>query len=80
MSRAVFDEAVAAPSSTAASLARFSASEAFSKVAAEAVQIHGGIAITWEYDIQFYFKRAPGSAALFRPPREHLRTLESEVL
>jgi alkylation response protein AidB-like acyl-CoA dehydrogenase len=78
--RAVVDEAIAAPSPSAASLARFSASEAFSKVAAEAVQIHGGIAITWEHDIQFYFKRAHGSAALFGPPREHLRRLESEVL
>jgi alkylation response protein AidB-like acyl-CoA dehydrogenase len=78
--RAVVNEAVAAPSSTSAALARFSASEAFSKVAAEAVQIHGGIAITWEHDIQLYFKRAHGSAQLLGPPREHLRRLESEVL
>jgi alkylation response protein AidB-like acyl-CoA dehydrogenase len=48
-------------------------------VAAEAVQMHGGIAITWEHDIQLYFKRAHGSAQLLGPPREHLRRLESEV-
>jgi alkylation response protein AidB-like acyl-CoA dehydrogenase len=78
--RAVVNEAVAEPSATSAALARFSASEAFSKVAAEAVQIHGGIAITWEHDIQLYFKRAHGSAQLLGPPREHLRRLESEVL
>jgi alkylation response protein AidB-like acyl-CoA dehydrogenase len=77
--RAVVDEAVAEPSPTSAALARFSASEAFSKVAAEAVQMHGGIAITWEHDIQLYFKRAHGSAQLLGPPREHLRRLESEV-
>jgi alkylation response protein AidB-like acyl-CoA dehydrogenase len=77
--RAVVDEAVATPSSTAAALAQFTASEAFSKVAAEAVQMHGGIAITWEHDIQLYFKRAHGSAQLLGPPREHLRRLESEV-
>ncbi len=65
---------------TSAALARFAASEAFSKVAAEAVQMHGGIAITWEHDIQLYFKRAHGSAQLLGPPREHLRRLESEVL
>ena len=65
---------------TSAALARFSASEAFTKVAAEAVQMHGGIAITWEHDIQLYFKRAHGSAQLLGPPREHLRRLESEVL
>ena len=52
------------------------ASEAFRDVAAEAVQMHGGIAITWEHDIQLYFKRAHGSAAAARaaerapaPPR-----------
>ncbi|MCV7283644.1 acyl-CoA/acyl-ACP dehydrogenase [Mycolicibacterium flavescens] len=78
--RAVVDEVVAAPSPTAASLALFTATEAFTRVAGEAVQMHGGIAITWEHDIQLYFKRAHGSAQLLGPPREHLRRLESEVL
>jgi alkylation response protein AidB-like acyl-CoA dehydrogenase len=78
--RAVVNDAIAEPSPTSAALARFSASEAFSKVVAEAVQMHGGIAITWEHDIQLYFKRAHGSAQLLGPPREHLRRLESEVL
>lgn len=78
--RAVVDDAVAEPSPTSAALARVAASEAFSKVAAEAIQMHGGIAITWEHDIQLYFKRAHGSAQLFGLPREHLRRLESEVL
>jgi len=77
--RAVVNDAIAEPSSTSAALARVAASEAFSKVAAEAVQMHGGIAITWEHDIQLYFKRAHGSAQLLGPPREHLRRLESEV-
>jgi alkylation response protein AidB-like acyl-CoA dehydrogenase len=77
--RAVVDAGIAAPSPTAAALARVSASEAFSAVAAEAVQMHGGIAITWEHDVQLYFKRAHGSAQLLGPPREHLRRLESEV-
>jgi alkylation response protein AidB-like acyl-CoA dehydrogenase len=77
--RAVVNDAVAAPSATSAALARVAASEAFSKVAAEAVQMHGGIAITWEHDIQLYFKRAHGSAQLLGPPQEHLRRLESEV-
>jgi alkylation response protein AidB-like acyl-CoA dehydrogenase len=77
--RAVVDASVAQPSPTSAALARVVASEAFTKVAAEAVQMHGGIAITWEHDIQLYFKRAHGSAQLLGPPREHLRRLESEV-
>jgi alkylation response protein AidB-like acyl-CoA dehydrogenase len=77
---AVVNDALAEPSPTSAALARVAASEAFSKVAAEAVQMHGGIAITWEHDIQLYFKRAHGSAQLLGPPRDHLRRLESEVL
>ena len=77
--RAVVNDAIAEPSATSAALARVAASEAFSKVAAEAVQMHGGIAITWEHDIQLYFKRAHASAQLLGPPREHLRRLESEV-
>lgn len=77
--RAVVDDAIAEPSPTSAALARVAASEAFTKVAGEAVQMHGGIAITWEHDIQLYFKRAHGSAQLLGPPREHLRRLESQV-
>ncbi|MFV8162101.1 acyl-CoA dehydrogenase family protein [Mycobacterium sp. 134] len=77
--RAVVNDAIAAPSATTASLARYFASEALSAVTAEAIQLHGGIAITWESDIQLYFKRAHGSAQLLGPPREHLRRLEAEV-
>ena len=77
--RAVVDEAVTDPNQTSAALARVAASEAFSTVAAEAVQLHGGIAITWESDIQLYFKRAHGSAQLLGPAREHLRRLEAQV-
>jgi alkylation response protein AidB-like acyl-CoA dehydrogenase len=74
--RAVVSDAVAEPSTTAASLARVAASEAFSAVAAEGIQLHGGIAITWEHDMQLYFKRAHGSAQLLGSPGEHLRRLE----
>jgi alkylation response protein AidB-like acyl-CoA dehydrogenase len=77
--RTVVDDAITAPSPTSAALARVCASEAFTAVAAESIQLHGGIAITWEYDIQLYFKRAHASAQLLGPPRDHLRQLEVEV-
>ncbi|MEH3130568.1 MAG: acyl-CoA/acyl-ACP dehydrogenase [Mycolicibacterium neoaurum] len=77
--RAVIYDAIADPSPASASLARVFASEALTDVAAEAVQLHGGIAITWEHDIQLYFKRAHASAQLLGSPREHLRRLEAEV-
>lgn len=77
--RAVVNDAIATPSPSNASLARYFASEALSAVTAEAIQMHGGIAITWESDIQLYFKRAHGSAQLLGPPRQHLRRLEAQV-
>jgi alkylation response protein AidB-like acyl-CoA dehydrogenase len=48
-------------------------------VAGDAIQLHGGIAITWEHDMQLYFKRAHTSAQLLGPPSEQLKRLESEV-
>jgi alkylation response protein AidB-like acyl-CoA dehydrogenase len=77
--RAVVNDAADAPSPTSAALARVAATEAFSTVAAEGIQLHGGIAITWEHDMQLYFKRAHGSSQLLGPASEHLRRLESEV-
>ena len=77
--RAVVGEAVANPTAVSAARARLAASEAFSTVAAEAIQLHGGIAITWEHDMHLYFKRAHGSAHLLGGPREQLHQLESQV-
>jgi alkylation response protein AidB-like acyl-CoA dehydrogenase len=55
-------------------------SEALFAVASEAVQMHGGIAITWEHDAQLYLKRAHGSAQLFGQPRSHVARLRDAVL
>ena len=77
--RAVVGDAVADLTTVSAALARLAASETFCTVAGEAVQLHGGIAITWEHDMHLYFKRAHSSAQLFGPPREQLRRLESEI-
>lgn len=81
--RAVVHEAVKQsvrkPSATSAALARVAATEALSTVASEGIQLHGGIAITWEHDMQLYFKRAHSSSQLLGPARAHLRRLESEV-
>ncbi|AOW93534.1 acyl-CoA dehydrogenase [Rhodococcus sp. WMMA185] len=56
-------------------IAKVYCSEAFETVAAEAIQLHGGIAITWEHDAQLYFKRAHSTAQLFGQPREFLPRL-----
>lgn len=77
--RSLTYDAIADPTPASAALARVAASEAFSAVAGEGIQLHGGIAITWEHDMHLYFKRAHASAQLLGPPRQHLRRLESEV-
>ena len=77
--RAVVDDAVARPGPAVAALARLAATEAFCTVAGEAIQLHGGIAITWEHDIQLYFKRAHSSAQMLGSPADQLRRLEAEV-
>lgn len=77
--RSVVGDAVLAPSPKTAALARLAATEAFCTVASEAIQMHGGIAITWEHDIQLYFKRAHSSSQLLGSASDQLRLLESEV-
>ena len=51
-------------------------SDALNKIAAETVQLHGGIAITWEHDAQLVFKRAHALAQLFGQAHQHRALLE----
>lgn len=48
-----------------AALAKAWCSDALELIASETVQLHGGIAITWEHDAQLIFKRAHATAQLF---------------
>jgi alkylation response protein AidB-like acyl-CoA dehydrogenase len=50
---------------TAAALAGAYCSAAFFTVAAENIQIHGGIGFTWEHDAHMYFRRAKASEVMF---------------
>ncbi|MGW6441895.1 acyl-CoA dehydrogenase family protein [Lentzea sp. NPDC055074] len=62
-----------------AAVAKVYCSEALFKVAAEMVQLHGGIAITWEHDAHLYLKRAHGSGQLFGSPAVHLERLRAKI-
>jgi len=62
-----------------AAAAKSACSEAFSAVAAEMIQLHGGIGITWEHDAHRYFKRAHGSARLFGSPAWHRGRLSADL-
>jgi alkylation response protein AidB-like acyl-CoA dehydrogenase len=48
----------------AAAVAKSFCSDAFSRCAGAAIQLHGGIGITWEHDAHLYFKRARASSNL----------------
>lgn len=50
-------------------------SDSLAKIASETVQIHGGIAITWEHDAQLVFKRAHALGQLFGQAHQHRRQL-----
>ena len=49
----------------AAAMAKAYASDAYRFVAAQGIQVHGGIGFTWEHDLHLYFKRAKGSEVTF---------------
>ncbi|HVV19048.1 MAG TPA: acyl-CoA dehydrogenase family protein [Pseudonocardiaceae bacterium] len=67
--------AAARGDSVDAAVAKIHCSEALSTVAGEMIQLHGGIAITWEHDAHLFFKRAHGSAHLFGSPGTHVTRL-----
>lgn len=49
----------------AAPLAKSACSDAYFSVAADNIQVHGGIGFTWEHDAHLYFKRAKSTGLLF---------------
>jgi alkylation response protein AidB-like acyl-CoA dehydrogenase len=59
----------------AAAVAKAWCSEAFVRVSADAVHLHGGIGFTWEHDAHLYFRRARADAALFGDATFHRERL-----
>jgi alkylation response protein AidB-like acyl-CoA dehydrogenase len=57
-----------------APLAKATAADAFTQVAGEMIQLHGGIGFTWEHDAHLYFKRAWTTALLHGDSRSLRRT------
>ncbi|WBB75771.1 acyl-CoA/acyl-ACP dehydrogenase [Micromonospora sp. WMMD1128] len=55
-------------------------SEAYFRVTATAVQVHGGIGFTWEHPIGLYFKRAKSSELLFDGPATQREELADRLL
>ena len=45
-----------------AAAARLSATAAYEYAAAEAIQVHGAIGVTWEHDLHLHYRRARATA------------------
>jgi alkylation response protein AidB-like acyl-CoA dehydrogenase len=49
--------------------------ETYEAIAADSIQLHGGIGFTWEHDAHLYFKRAKATKLLLGDPKTHRRLL-----
>ncbi len=62
-----------------ASLVKAYASDVYFHVAAENIQLHGGIGFTWEHDAHLYFKRAKASELFLGDARYHREHLAARI-
>lgn len=58
-------------SSAAISLAAFACADAYVTTAATSIQMHGGIAFTWDHPAHLYLRRARAAAQLFGTSAQH---------
>jgi alkylation response protein AidB-like acyl-CoA dehydrogenase len=63
----------------AASLAKVYCSQAYCRIAGDAIQVHGGIGFTWEHPAHLYFKRAKTCEAMFGTPAYHRDLLAARL-
>ncbi|EUA89067.1 acyl-CoA dehydrogenase, C-terminal domain protein [Mycobacterium ulcerans str. Harvey] len=62
-----------------APLAKAQAAGTYVLCAGSAIQVHGGIAFTWEHDLHLYFRRAKTTEALFGSSAHHRSLLADRV-
>jgi len=55
-------------------------SEVLMRTAAEMIQLHGAIGITWEHQAHRYLKRAHGGLHLFGPPAQHAAAIAASLI
>jgi alkylation response protein AidB-like acyl-CoA dehydrogenase len=64
----------------AVSIAQATCSAAFTRIATDTIQVHGGIGFTWEHQAHLYFKRAITDAALLGSSEQHRSRVAELVL
>lgn len=73
-------DAGAADTKMAASVAKSTLNESSKKVCGDAIQAHGGIGYTWEYDLHLYWKRAKYYEPLYGDTAYHREKVLEEAL
>jgi alkylation response protein AidB-like acyl-CoA dehydrogenase len=63
----------------AASICKSYVSESARKVCGDAIQVHGGIGFTWEYDLHLYMKRAKALEPLYGDAEFHRELIARHV-
>jgi alkylation response protein AidB-like acyl-CoA dehydrogenase len=72
-------DAGAEDADVAASIAKAYVGDAARKVCGEAIQVHGGIGFTWEFDLHLYFKRAKALEAMYGDADHHRELIVRSV-
>lgn len=73
-------DADAPDAALAASVAKAKTNTAARKVCGDAIQVHGGIGFTWEYDLHLFFKRAKHLEVFYGDTDFHREKVLQEVL
>ncbi|MCI5074470.1 acyl-CoA dehydrogenase family protein [Oricola sp.] len=72
---ATLEAGLGAETAREVSAARALASDLLFRASEEAIQLHGGVGFTWEYDPHLYFKRAQAACSLLGSPEDHLAVI-----
>ena len=72
-------EAGAEDAPVAASICKSYVSDSARRVCGDAIQVHGGIGFTWEYDLHLYFKRAKSLEVQFGDAAYHRELIAKHV-
>jgi alkylation response protein AidB-like acyl-CoA dehydrogenase len=72
-------DAKAEDAELAASVAKAYVGDAARRVCGEAIQVHGGIGFTWEYDLHLYVKRAKALEAMYGDADHHRELIVRRV-
>jgi alkylation response protein AidB-like acyl-CoA dehydrogenase len=76
----VADEAGGAELHRAAAMAKAFAGDAVREVGELAIQVHGGVGVTWEHDVGLFYKRCLSAASELGDALEHYEHLAASLL